>query len=128
MDSEFRVGIYVRQLHLEQDVHLLPWIHLILHFFPHHLLPNLTFGFYQSITVTFSTAGYSESEDGIPGDQHCAPPSIYHGLPRRLPLTPLRLAHVYVKNTTFRSFQGCMSLVSGIGARLQLRRRVQRQL
>lgn len=118
-DSGFRIVMHVWHLQLEQDIHSLPWIHLVLHCLPHRLLPNMKDGFCDTITVLLKgSTGESQGSGGLVKDltKYCAPPSIYHGLPRRLPLTPSTLQRVDITNTTFRSFNDFISFVSGIAA------------
>ena len=75
------IGKYLLGLQLEVvGMQSLPWIHLILHFMPADLLGNTSD---STIGLCMKFSGAKQDGDVL----EPAPPHVYHGLPRRLPLS-----------------------------------------
>lgn len=110
--SGFHVGPYVQRLTLQQQyIHSQPpWIHSILYSLPHCLLPNLR-SRGPILPIQLIILGSAPDAEGI---LPFAPPSVYQGLPRQLPLIRSRLLTVTLREATFRSFKNIVSLVSEV--------------
>lgn len=103
------MGTYVEALAFEQDIHALPWIHLILHCTPRHLLPRLSPEEFDTGVTVFTVGKENE-------DPQLAPRSIYNGLPRRFPLLSSVQPSIHLKDMTFQQFKDILPLVSQIPA------------
>ena len=114
--SIFPIGKYLSELRLEVvDVHTLPWIHLILHCMPNHLLGPASD---SRILLSLRFLGAKHEDTVRP-----APRSVYDGLPRRFPRSFISRfemrSHVVIEEITFSQSKDLLSFINSISPHMR---------